>query len=161
MVLSKKIILVEGDAEYMLVDRMYSDLRGKFSRQEGVHIISVDGTSFKRYMEVAKPLNVKVAIITDNDHSHQKNCVTRYDDHISPNIVVFSSQDDEQYTFEVCVYQANKDLCDSLFASRLRSNSVLDFMLANKTDVALELLSLRILSCHHSISRDAIEWINK
>lgn len=161
LVLSKKVILVEGDAEYMLVDKMYGDLYSRSTKDDGIHIISVDGTSFKRYMEVAKLLKTKVAVITDNDRSYQANCVNRYEDHISEHLAVFSSKNDEQYTFEVCVYQANPTLCDSLFGSRVRTNTILDFMLNNKTEVALQLMANENKVAPPEYIKDAFEWISK
>src|SRR5699024_5269613 len=48
--LSKKVILVEGDAEYMLLDALYRNVTGNSYKSDRVTIISVGGTSFKRYM---------------------------------------------------------------------------------------------------------------
>ncbi|MCG6220692.1 ATP-dependent nuclease, partial [Vibrio diabolicus] len=58
-VLSEKVILVEGDAEYILMECLYERTKGHQPSDDGVHIISVGGTSFKRYMEVSKLLNIK------------------------------------------------------------------------------------------------------
>ena len=50
-VLSKKVILVEGDSEFILLDAFYKAVsKGASLDEENVHVISVDGTSFKRYM---------------------------------------------------------------------------------------------------------------
>jgi len=40
-----------------------------------VHVISVDGTSFKRYFDLAKILKIRVAAIRDNDGAYLKTCV--------------------------------------------------------------------------------------
>lgn len=66
--LSKKVILVEGDAEFILIEKMYKKYSGGNSPQaDEVHIISIGGTSFKRYLELAKLLGKRVAAIRDND----------------------------------------------------------------------------------------------
>src|SRR5690554_2802630 len=49
--------------------------------QSDIHIISVDFTSFKRYLDIAKVLNIKTAIIRDNDGDYQANCVYNYSDY--------------------------------------------------------------------------------
>jgi putative ATP-dependent endonuclease of OLD family len=107
---------------------------------DGVHVISVDGTSFKRYLELAKRLGIKVAAIRDNDHDYQTKCVENYADFTSASIQVFADADNARYTFEVCMYQDNKDICDSQFLEGRKKLTVQDYMLNNKTDVAFQLL---------------------
>ncbi|MGY2956381.1 putative ATP-dependent endonuclease of OLD family [Pseudomonas sp. TE6349] len=71
--LSKKVILVEGDAEFILIEEMYKQhTDGRTPQSDEVHIISIGGTSFKRYLELGKLLGIKVAAIRDNDGNHQQ-----------------------------------------------------------------------------------------
>jgi putative ATP-dependent endonuclease of OLD family len=84
LALCKKAILVEGDAEFILMDAMYKNSAiGACTDADGIHVISVDGTSFKRYFELAKPLGIKVAAVRDNDGDYQANCVANYADFTS------------------------------------------------------------------------------
>ena len=115
-VLSKKVILVEGDAEYMLFDLLYSTNTGKALEEDNIHVISVGGVSFKRYMDLAKILSIKTAVIRDNDRDYQANCIDNYIGHVSEGIKVFSDADNNRYTFEVCMYEDNKAICDELFS---------------------------------------------
>lgn len=141
LALCKKAILVEGDAEFILMEALYKLCApGNSLDADGVHVISVDGTSFKRYLELAKLLGIKVAAIRDNDHDYATNCVANYAGHISPSIQVFADPDNTRHTFEVCMYQDNKVTCETLFAAGRRSLSVEDYMLKNKTDAAFALL---------------------
>ncbi|KKL06588.1 hypothetical protein LCGC14_2594530, partial [marine sediment metagenome] len=55
-ILSAKVILVEGDAEYILLDSFYSLVTGSSLEADDIHVISVGGTSFKRYLDIAKVL---------------------------------------------------------------------------------------------------------
>ena len=57
------------------------------------------------------------------------------------NIKVFADECDERYTFEVCVNRENLEYCKSLFESRCRTNSVEDYMLANKAECAFVIAS--------------------
>lgn len=161
-VLSRKVILVEGDAEYMLIDSLYKRSTGRTPEEDEVHVISVGGTSFKRYMELAKTLNIRAAIIRDNDGNYEENCIANYADHTANNIKVFSDSDDHNYTFEVCLYRKNKAICDALFSGGNIKKEPLDFMLNNKAESSLRLVE------NHSEDLDspdyiqqAIQWINE
>jgi putative ATP-dependent endonuclease of OLD family len=144
LALCTKAMLVEGDAEFILMDALYKKAAPGFSTDsDGVHVISVDGTSFKRYLELAHLLGVRVAAIRDNDHDYQANCVANYDEHVSPSIQIFADEDNARSTFEICMYQDNKQICDDEFLAGRVSLTVEDYMLKNKTDAAFQLLERR------------------
>jgi putative ATP-dependent endonuclease of the OLD family len=141
LALCKKAILVEGDAEFILMDALYKNCtKGVGTEADGIHVISVDGTSFKRYLELAKLLGIKVAAIRDNDRDYHANCVTNYAEYASASIRVFSDTNDARYTFEVCMYQDNKVICDGQFAAGRKTLTVEEYMLKNKTDAAFQLI---------------------
>lgn len=161
-VLSAKVILVEGDAEYMLLDALYSKETGRSLDEDAVHVISVGGTSFKRYMELAKALGIRTAVIRDNDEDYQSKCIDNYVDHVAENIQVFSDTDNARYTFEVCMYQDNQAACDNLFSGGNIQKAPLDFMLDNKSESAFRLVDnykedLEI----PSYIKQAVAWINE
>lgn len=162
LVLSSKVILVEGDAEYMLIDAMYSKETGRSLESDNVHVISVGGTSFKRYMELARELGIRTAVVRDNDKDYQVNCVENYIEHVSDKIKVFSDEDTERYTFEVCIYQDNKAICDAVFSGGRISKTPLEFMLSHKAESAFQLLDnySELLTVPDYIKR-AITWINE
>lgn len=67
LVLAAKAILVEGDSDELIVQRAYMDAHdGRLPIEDDVDVISV-GTSFLRFLELAKELKVPVAVVTDND----------------------------------------------------------------------------------------------
>jgi putative ATP-dependent endonuclease of OLD family len=141
LALCKKAILVEGDAEFILMEALYKiSAPGCSLDADGIHVISVDGTSFKRYLELSKLLGIKVAVIRDNDKDHATNCVANYSEHVSASIQVFADPDNARHTFEVCMYQDNQTACEELFAAGRRTLSVEEYMLKNKTDAAFQLL---------------------
>ncbi|HDS1442921.1 TPA: AAA family ATPase [Stenotrophomonas maltophilia] len=141
LALCKKAILVEGDAEFILMDTLYrNSSEGASTNADGIHVISVDGTSFKRYLELARLLGIKVAAIRDNDGNYQANCVVNYVDFVSDSIQVFADANDARHTFEVCMYQDNKAICDDQFLAGRKTLTVEDYMLKNKTDAAFQLL---------------------
>jgi putative ATP-dependent endonuclease of OLD family len=141
LALCKKAILVEGDAEFILMDALYKNsAKGASTDADGVHVISVDGTSFKRYFELAKLLGIKVAAIRDNDGDYEASCVVNYADFVSTSIQVFADTNPARRTFEVCMYEDNKRICDDQFQAGRKTLTVQDYMLKNKTDAAFELL---------------------
>lgn len=141
LALCKKAILVEGDAEFILMEALYeASSDGASMDADGIHMISVDGTSFKRYFELAKLLGIKVAAIRDNDKDYAANCVANYLAHVSASIQIFADPDNARHTFEVCIYEDNQAACEELFAAGRKTLTVEEYMLKNKTDAAFLLL---------------------
>jgi len=67
MLLSKKAILVEGDSDELVLQKAYmKEHEGKLPIEDGIDVISV-GISFLRFLEIAKKLELQVAVVTDND----------------------------------------------------------------------------------------------
>lgn len=140
-VLARKVILVEGDAEFILVEAFYKkQSEGRHPAEDDVHVIAIGGTSFKRYLELANLLNIKVAAIRDNDGNYEANCVENYADFLNEHARVFADADNERSTFEKSLYADNKAICDELFAPGRRTLDPLQYMLANKAETAFELL---------------------
>lgn len=77
--LGKKIILVEGNAEYILMEKFFEMIHSKKPEDLNVSIISVDGLSFERYLEIAACfVDKKVVVITDNDSDYAGNVQSKY-----------------------------------------------------------------------------------
>lgn len=138
-VLSKKVFLVEGDAEFILMEAMYKNTLHKNLSDSEIGVIAVDGKCFKRYLEIAKLLDIKVAVITDNDKNYIANIINNYSEFETPLAKVFSDTDNARYTFEVCLEADNKALLADLF-NRLKTNTVCEFMIANKAEAAYRIL---------------------
>lgn len=160
-VLSKKVILVEGDAEFILLDALYRKVTGGISpEQDGVHIIAIGGISFKRYLELARLLEIKTAVIRDNDGDYAKNCVVSYDGHLFSGSQVFADKNNARKTFEITIYEDNKDICDTSFGAGRKTLSVQEYMLKNKAEAALQLLkdaSEKLVAPDYL--QEAISWI--
>jgi len=159
-ILSSKVVLVEGDAEFILSETFFFKANNAGLKESGVHIISVDGTSFPRYLDLAKKLKIRTAVITDNDGNYEVNITERYSTYASPTIKVFSDPDDERSTFEFCIYQDNQNICDDLFSPGRRKLTVQQYMIQNKAEVAFQLLDKKqnnITPPQYII--DALKWI--
>ena len=161
-ILSSKIILVEGHAEYILMEKFIDDILGKEKLNE-TQIISVNGLSFKRYLEIADLLKIKTAVITDNDKNYAKNVTEKYKDYKDKlNIKIFAPTNNELYTFEKTIYDSNKDLCLKLFGKD--ESNIETYMLSNKTECAYTLLTAAEGNTNTinipDYIKEAIEWIN-
>jgi len=160
-VLSKKVILVEGDAEFILMENFYQKEIGNSPEDNDVHIISVGGTSFKRYLDLAILLGIKTAVIRDNDGDYQANCVARYSAYTSAtNIEVFADSDNVVRTFEIAMYNSNQTICDGLWSAGRVSLTVQQYMLKNKADCAFELLDKKAsLLIVPDYIKTALQWV--
>lgn len=159
-ILSKKVVLVEGDAEYILMESFFEKETGQKIEDFDVHIISVGGTSFKRYLDIAKLLDIKTAVVRDNDGNFQFNCVDRYEDYAGDNIQIFYPDDNDISTFEISIFQINEAICNELFIAGRKTLTVQEYMLKNKADVAFELLDKKTGEVEvPEYIKNAIEWI--
>lgn len=155
-ILAKKVILVEGAAEFILMEHFYEQVTGNLPEEDNVWIISINGVSFRRYLQVSKLIGNKVAVIRDNDGS----CKPRYTDFCGNNIHVFTDKDEiNRNTFEKCIYEDNKELCEKI----LRQTNTLSWMLNNKSETAYRLLSASgtaslIIPLY---IREAILWVRR
>ncbi|MFS7398053.1 ATP-dependent nuclease [Carnobacterium maltaromaticum] len=166
-ILAKKSILVEGDAEYILLDDFYKNTYDTDMYLDNITLISCGGKTFKRYIELAQILKKKTSIITDNDKDFTNNITENYKDVISDNICVFSDTNNDLYTFEVALYYDNENFFESNIKSSNMRNGVLSFMLDNKAEAAFRLL--KVINDEENkhydnfvipkYIKDAFEWI--
>jgi putative ATP-dependent endonuclease of the OLD family len=158
-VLSKKVLLVEGSAEYILMEKMFQTVTKMSLEAAHVHVLAVGGISFKRYLDIARLLKMRVAVIRDSDGNYQQYCVDTYADYVSDSIAVFGDQDTERRTFEICVCRDNREKCTRLFDENLRTRTVEQFMLDNKTDAAYAILNDYDGFVVPLYIREGIEWL--
>jgi putative ATP-dependent endonuclease of OLD family len=161
-ILSKRVLLVEGNAEFILMEALYKKEKGQLLKDSNIHVISVGGLSFKRYLELANKLNIQCAVVTDNDGDYQKNCVEKYQDYVGVKVRIFAEENNTKKTFEPIFYESNEAICDELFGPRLNTRTVLEYMLANKAECAFQLLDKKFedIDTPDYIKR-AISWISQ
>lgn len=121
VLLSQKLIVVEGPTEYILMENMIRAITSKSSETLGFHIMSMGGDHFKRFVDLVKETSNKVLIITDNDSNKQriKDANNAYE-----NIFVAMPKNPNDFTFEVALYEQNKEYIEDSD----------DFNLSSKTD---------------------------
>lgn len=158
-VLCSNSLLVEGDAEHILMEKLFETVTGQKPAERHVHIQAAGGLTFKRYMEVARLLGKKVAVVRDNDGDYQGNCVDLYTDYVDARIRVFGDTDLAVSTFEIAIYRDNAAICDLVFTTARRTLTAQQYMLKNKTEAAYALISDGRALVVPTYIREAIEWL--
>ncbi|MBR2109467.1 MAG: AAA family ATPase [Ruminococcus sp.] len=71
VLLATNVILVEGPADELIVQRAYIDNYGKQPIEDGLDVITVDSLAFQRYCELALLIQKPITVVTDNDGNHE------------------------------------------------------------------------------------------
>lgn len=92
----------------------YEQITGRAIEKDSVSIISCNGISYKRYLEIAKATDKRIAVITDNDEEpfriEEANAFNR-----SNNLQhIFMGATTDEWTWEACIYKVNKDALDEM-----------------------------------------------
>lgn len=156
LILCKKAILVEGDSDELVVQKAYMmQNNGKLPIQDGIDIISV-GTSFLRFLEIATQLNIKVAVVTDNDGdivalekkyenylnpNKKTNIKICYDTEIDTGNLKIGNRDFNYNTLEPKILKCNSvDILNEIFGTSYTNiDDMHKYMKNNKTECALKI----------------------
>ena len=149
-VLGNRIILVEGASEYILLPAIVKYALNKDLDENKISIISMRGIHYNHFKSLSKIVNKKTLVLTDNDGD-----VTRIQNINIINNDVFKvnmPKDIDEFTFEVTLYNNNKELCEQIIKEitkgKLRNTrykqhedlpNTLAAMLTRKTEFALKL----------------------
>lgn len=160
--------------------------KSKWQRVENAHepIIDkdtfdgIDGRSwyskwinkYKRYLEIAEETGKRIAVITDNDHEQTKiDDANEFNQH-NEKQHVFMGATMEDWTWEACVYNCNKEKLDTMIQvqdgaeylfHRTNYGQVLGKMLNNKVDTAYQMLISEEDFVIPGYVEEAIEWLNE
>lgn len=139
MILARRTILVEGPSDELIVQRAYRQKHGKMPLSDGVEVISV-GTSFKRFLDIAKPLSLEVDVVRDNDGDPKGKIALFADYATDPKITINIDGDPDANTLEPQLIKANgKAKLNALLGKAFESEAeLLKHMTDNKTDAALK-----------------------
>lgn len=169
LLLSKKIILVEGATEFLLLPLIYEHATQRTVEKDGVSIISCNGISYKNYLEIANATGKKIAVITDNDKLQDRilDASTFNDSNEMQHIFLGYSVDD--WTWEACIYKLNRVKLDSMIKVQagakylvhgIEYEQVLGKMLNKKVETAYQMLTSGVSFEIPQYVKDAIKWLN-
>jgi putative ATP-dependent endonuclease of OLD family len=156
LILCKKAILVEGDSDELIIQKAFrKENSDKLPIESGIDVISV-GTSFLRFLEIAKKIEKCVVVVTDND-GEPTAVKKKYNDYLGKNAKNFikicfdeavdtgkMKVDGRKFnynTLEPKLLKVNSsELFNKIFGTTHSSNDELyKYMEANKTDCALKI----------------------
>lgn len=140
LLLAKRVILVEGPTEELMVQRAFVDRYGSLPIANGIDVISVRGLSFKRFLEISKILNIETRVVTDNDGDIEAVKAKYREFESAPSIKVYYPNDPLISTFEIAMSECNSlaNFCAAIGATYSSKSELLKYLLGNKTEWALK-----------------------
>lgn len=172
LALSKKVILVEGPSDSLIVQKIYKQNYKilPIEDTDPVDIIAVRGLAFKRFLDIAKHLDMRVAVITDNDGNKEKALkrIKELKERETDNIKIFTDNDTlNSSTLEPSLLNVdgNEKIIKNILEKKdtTSKDDLLGFMvnLNNKTDVALKIFDSEEKINAPKYIRLAIEYVKK
>ncbi|ADP70746.1 putative ATP-dependent endonuclease of the OLD family [Rhodomicrobium vannielii ATCC 17100] len=169
LVLSQKSILVEGDADELVVQRAYMDANGgKLPIDDEIDVISV-GLSFLRFLELATALKIPVVVATDNDgdtaalekkyakYKDVNHITICYDPVVDKGDLVLGGKPFNYNTLEPKLVKSNSvETFNTLFSTKHDLDNLHRYMKNNKTECALAIFSAKIKITYPKYILDAI-----
>jgi len=146
VVLSERIILVEGPSDELIVQRAFLDAHGRLPLEAGVDVINLRGLSFRRFLDIAKPLGKRVAVVTDCDEAEPSVVAAKFADFTgSGDITVHVGKPADGHTLEPqLITSCGRDRLNSVLGTTFTSDDALaTHMKANKTTCALKIFESR------------------
>jgi putative ATP-dependent endonuclease of the OLD family len=135
-VLARRVILVEGPSDELVVQRAYLDAHGCLPGEDGVAILTC-GLSFARFLNITKPLGIPTAVVTDNDGKDPQALRDKYEALGAASVHV--GELDDGVTLEPQIVSANELVTlNGLFGTdHADEDEMCAYMKANKTVCAL------------------------
>ena len=140
LILSRRVILVEGPSDELIVQRAYKDKHGVLPLADGTEVISVRSLAFKRFLDVAKLLKIDVRVVTDNDGDIAK-LKKKYEDYLGVEGILISFDEDEKASTlepQLVKYNGRNRTNEILGTEFATDEALIKYMEGHKTDCALK-----------------------
>lgn len=141
MILARQTILVEGPSDELIVQRAFVQKYGKMPLEAGIEVITVNSLAAKRFLDIARLLEIDTRVVTDNDGSAASVAAKYVNYSADKNIRLCYSTDDSLRTLEYHLVKINGlAALNTLFdKTYMTEDEMLHYMLSNKTDCALRM----------------------
>ena len=168
LLLSKKIILVEGSSEALLLPKIYSMVTKKTLELDEIAVISCGGITYKNYLDVAKGMNKRIAVLTDNDNNQDKIDDAMEFNKKNADHRIFMHESLDEWTWEVCLFNLNTEMLKEIVKVDKKSRylynkndygQVLGKMLNNKVEISYQLSNIDSGFEIPKYVKEAIEWL--
>lgn len=139
LVLARKLVLVEGPSDAIILERAFRDTAGQDIEAAGVDIVSMRGLSFKRALEVCKSLDRQALALQDNDGKDQEEVLESLDGLLSQRRQMLVSDKANGPTLEPQIVAVNIDATLRLILGLTARANLVTWMTNNKTEAALKI----------------------
>ena len=107
LVLATRLVLVEGPSDEMIFKRGYFDRFQKYPEADGIDVISMNGITFKRALELCARLDREVVALQDNDGTPVAEILQELTEYISARRQMFVGDPARGNTLEPQLIKAN------------------------------------------------------
>lgn len=146
MVLASRTILVEGPSDELVVQKAYFQIHRKMPLEDGIEVITVNSLAFKRFLDIAKILTLRVTVVTDNDGDVEA-LRSKYNGYWDIEGIQICFSDNEALpTLEPHLLERNdrKTICAALEKDFADDEALKRHMVSNKADVALKIFETQV-----------------
>lgn len=113
--LSRKVILVEGPSDELVLKKIYQLKHNRLPEQDGIDIVVVRGVGFRTFIEVGKEIGTEIHVLRDNDGDYAGNVEQgRLEYAAFTNIELFSSENNDEFSLEPAMIYANASDIETL-----------------------------------------------
>lgn len=113
--LSKKVILVEGPSDELVLKKIYHRKYNRLPEQDGIDIIVVRGVGFRTFIEMGKEIGTRIHVLRDNDGDYAGNVEQERLEYAAfSNIKLFSSANNDEFSLEPALIYANSSDIETL-----------------------------------------------
>ncbi len=169
LLLCRKAILVEGDSDELIFQKLYMETHhNHLPIEDGIDVISVKLT-FLRFLEIAKKISQPVVVITDNDGDYENKITKKYEKYLDTNFIkICADNRNNLNTLEPQFVDANKDNLDDLCQAMEINSQVYDsaekitnYMKDHKTTWALKIFESSITVKYPTYIKNAVNWCDE
>ena len=162
VILSNKSILVEGPSDELIVQKAYQIAnKNHLPIEDGIDVISVKGIQARRFLNLAKKLPMKIAVVTDNDGNYANNITERYKEYLSNNIQVFSNTNNDQNTLEPSFAACNDETVLKTLLKYNGKKTISEYMQTCKSEWAYQVFYSDKQFNFPDYINECIKWINQ
>lgn len=143
LVLATRLVLVEGPSDEMIFKRGYFDRFQRYPEADGIDVISMNGITFKRALELCARLDRDVVALQDNDGTPVADILNELTEYLSTSRKMFVGDPASGKTLEPQLIKANDvDHMRTVLGLRTQDNPH-TWMPNHKTEGALRILESR------------------
>lgn len=174
-ILSERVIIVEGNSEYIMIPQLMFNSLGKSLESENIELLSGGGITYQHYINLTKVIQNKLLVLTDNDGEEETIIEIKKQNEAhamaNENINIVCSEEIEKFTFEICIYYEAKEILIDLYKVKPNTTTLyrekvydraLAYMLKNKTEAALRIIEEEQYKDKVTLPqyiKEGIEWL--